>query len=221
MPDLRTQTVETVCVAEGSKRESKRPSGRSLQTNPGAECIWSCACASASWTGACAKPGSRLADPGLAEGHHLSWVRWSMGCNTPASSRLERPARLHPLPGGQQSPRARQGRSGLPPTSWERRWTWEVAWRTESRSNSSRIVRVSQRDSRRCASQRDSRLQSLQTLCKRLQRHNRHGAAKGSRGGWYRRRCVLLIWTMPETCYEHFFCLFASSRLITLCIPQL
>ncbi len=26
-------------VAEGSKRESKRPSGRSLQTNPGAECI--------------------------------------------------------------------------------------------------------------------------------------------------------------------------------------
>ncbi len=53
MPDLRTQTVETVCVAEGS-----------LQTNPGAECIWSCACASA----ACAKPGSRLWDPGLAEG---------------------------------------------------------------------------------------------------------------------------------------------------------
>ncbi len=37
--DLRTQTIETVCVAEGSKRESKRPSGRSLQTNPGAECI--------------------------------------------------------------------------------------------------------------------------------------------------------------------------------------
>ncbi len=25
-------------IAEGSKRESKRPSGRSLQTNPGAEC---------------------------------------------------------------------------------------------------------------------------------------------------------------------------------------
>ncbi len=34
----------------------------------------------------------------------------------------------------------------------------------------------------------------LQTLCKRLQRHNRRtggGAAKGSRGGWYRRRCIL------------------------------
>ncbi len=34
----------------------------------------------------------------------------------------------------------------------------------------------------------------LQMLCKRLQWHNRHtcgGAAKGSRGGWYRRRCVL------------------------------
>ncbi len=165
MPDLRTQTVETVCVAEGSKRESKRPSGRSLQTNPGAECIWSCACASASWTGACAKPGSRLADPGLAEGHHLSWVRWSKGCNTPASSLLERPARLHPLPGGQQSPRARQGRSGLPPTSWERRWTWEVAWRTESRSwvelcawasETPDAVRASEtpdsRASRRCAS---------------------------------------------------------------------
>ncbi len=35
----------------------------------------------------------------------------------------------------------------------------------------------------------------LQKLCKRLQRHNRctggGGAANGSRGGWYRRRCVL------------------------------
>ncbi len=34
----------------------------------------------------------------------------------------------------------------------------------------------------------------LQMLCKRLQRHNRRtdgGAAKGSRGGWYRSRCVL------------------------------
>ncbi len=34
---------------------------------------------------------------------------------TPASSRLEGPARLHPLPGGQQSPRARQERSELSP----------------------------------------------------------------------------------------------------------
>ncbi len=33
---------------------------------------------------------------------------------------------------------------------------------------------------------------------------------------------LVLIWTMPETwCYEHFLCLFASSRLIALCIPQL
>ncbi len=34
----------------------------------------------------------------------------------------------------------------------------------------------------------------LQTLCKRLQRYSQStcgGAAKGSRGGWYRRRCVL------------------------------
>ncbi len=49
----------------------------------------------------------------------------------------------------------------------------------------SRIVRVRQ------AGQREPR---LQTLCKRLQRHNRRtcgGAAKGSRGGWHRRRCVL------------------------------
>ncbi len=33
---------------------------------------------------------------------------------------------------------------------------------------------------------------------------------------------LVLISTMPETwCYEHFLCLFASSRLIALCIPQL
>ncbi len=32
----------------------------------------------------------------------------------------------------------------------------------------------------------------------------------------------VLIWTMPETwCYGHFLCLFASSRWIALCIPQL
>ncbi len=44
------------------------------------------------------------------------------------------------------------------------------------------------------ARQAGQREPHLQTLCKRLQRHNRHtcgGAAKGSRGGWYRRRCVL------------------------------
>ncbi len=134
MPDPRTQTVGTVCVVEGSKHESKHPSGRSLQTNPGAVCIWSCACASTSWTGACAGLGSGVANPGLVEDHRLSWVRWNKGCKTPASSRLEGPARLHPLPGGQQSPRARQERSELPTQSRVRRWTWEVAWRTESRS---------------------------------------------------------------------------------------
>ncbi len=36
MPDPQTQTVGTVCVAEGSKHECKCPSGRSLQTNPNA-----------------------------------------------------------------------------------------------------------------------------------------------------------------------------------------
>ncbi len=47
------------------------------------------------------------------------------------------------------------------------------------------------REPARQAGQREPR---LQMLCKRLQRHNRHtcgGAAKGSRGGWHRRRCVL------------------------------
>ncbi len=47
------------------------------------------------------------------------------------------------------------------------------------------------REPARHAGQREQR---LQTVCKRLQRHNRHtcgGAAKGSRVGWYRRRCVL------------------------------
>ncbi len=33
---------------------------------------------------------------------------------------------------------------------------------------------------------------------------------------------LVFIWTMPETwCYEHFLCLFASSRWMALCIPQL
>ncbi len=33
---------------------------------------------------------------------------------------------------------------------------------------------------------------------------------------------LYFLWTMPETWYyEHFLCLFASSRLIALCIPQL
>ncbi len=47
------------------------------------------------------------------------------------------------------------------------------------------------REPARQAGQREPR---LQTLCKRLQRHNRRtcgGAAKGSRGGWHRRRCVM------------------------------
>ncbi len=44
------------------------------------------------------------------------------------------------------------------------------------------------------ARQAGQREPHLQTLCKRLQWHNRRtcgGAVKGSRGGWYRRRCVL------------------------------
>ncbi len=66
----------TVCIEGESRHESKHPSGRPLQTNPGVGCIWWCASASTSWTGACEGPNSRLADPGLAEGHRLSWVRW-------------------------------------------------------------------------------------------------------------------------------------------------
>ncbi len=53
------------------------------------------------------------------------------------------------------------------------------------------------REPARQAGQREPR---LQMLCKRLQRHNRHtcgGAAKGSRGGWYRRWCILGI---PHRC---------------------
>ncbi len=38
----------------------------------------------------------RSRNPGLVEGHRLSWVRWNKGCKPPASSRLEGPARLHP-----------------------------------------------------------------------------------------------------------------------------
>ncbi len=70
------------------------------------------------------------------------------------------------------------------PTSRERRWTWEVAWRTESLSRVELCPWASETGWAAC----------LQMLCKRLQRYNRHtcgGAAKGSRGGWYRRRCVL------------------------------
>ncbi len=134
MADLRTQTVGTVCVAEGSKHESKRPSGRSLQTNPGAVCIFIMRLCISILNGRLCRAWSGDANPGLVEDHRLSWVRWSKGCKTPASSWLEGPARLHPLSGGQQSPRARHEHSELPLKSRECRWTWEVAWRTESRS---------------------------------------------------------------------------------------
>ncbi len=37
-----------------------------------------------------------------------------------------------------------------------------------------------------------------------------------------KKKKLVLIWTMPETwCYCHFLCMFASSRLIALCTPQL
>ncbi len=111
MPNPWTQTVGTVCVAEGSKHESKHSSDQSLQTNPGAGCIWSCTCVSASWAG-----DARFKTRRSRIGRRLPPSLGTMKCSkTPASSRLEGPAGLHILPGGQQSPRARQERSGLPP----------------------------------------------------------------------------------------------------------
>ncbi len=57
-----------------------------------------------------------------------------------------------------------------------------------------KLNRVAKSNCAREPARQAGREPHLQTLCKRLQRHNRHtcgGAAKGSRGGLYRRRCVL------------------------------
>ncbi len=102
----------------------------------------------------------------------LPCIRWSKGCKTPDSSRLEGPDRLHPLPGGQHSTRARQDRFGMPTKSWEHRWTWEVECRTESCSQVELCVLVND----------GQHEPHPQTKCKWLQWHNRRtrgGAAKG------------------------------------------
>ncbi len=91
-----------VCVAEGSKHESKCPSGWLLQTNP-------------------VKPLP-----------HLGWRDRldSIHCQEHSNLLV-----------------ARQGRSGMAPKSRERRWTWEVAWRTESHSRVELCIwLMSQRD---------------------------------------------------------------------------
>ncbi len=131
---LRTQSGETVCVEGGSRHESTRPSGRSLRTNRTDGCIEKCVSASASWTGACEGPGSGRAGPRLVVTHRLSWVRWSTGCKTPTSSRLEGPALSRPSPAGPRLPHAREGHPCSTQRWTERPWTWEDAGRTESRS---------------------------------------------------------------------------------------
>ncbi len=125
---------KTVCVEGGSRHESTRPSGRSLRTNRTDGCIKKCVSASASWTGACEGPGSGRAGPRLVVTHRLSWVRWSTGCKTPTSSRLEGPALSRPSPAGPRLPHAREGHPCSTQRWTERPWTWEDAGRTESRS---------------------------------------------------------------------------------------
>ncbi len=131
---LRTQIRETVCVEGGSRHESTRPSGRSLRTNRRDGCIERWVSASTSWTGACEGPGSERAGPRLVVTYRLSWVRWSRGCRTLTSSRLEGPALSRPSPAGPQFLHARQEHLCSTQRWTERPWTWEDAGRTESRS---------------------------------------------------------------------------------------
>ncbi len=130
----RTQSGETVCVEGGSRHGSRRPSGRLLQTNRGDGRIERCVSASTSWTGACEGPDSERAGPGLVVTHRLSWVRWSRGCRTPTSSRLEGPALSRPSPVGPRLLHARQGHPCSALRWTECPWTWGDAGRTESRS---------------------------------------------------------------------------------------
>ncbi len=69
MLDPRTRIAGMACVVGGSRHESTRPSGRSLQT---------------SWTAACEGHGSKLADPRSVVTHRFSWAQaqWSKGCKT-------------------------------------------------------------------------------------------------------------------------------------------
>ncbi len=134
------------CVAGGSRHESTRPSGRSLQTNLGDGRIQKCVSASTSWTAACEVHGSKLADPRSVVTHHLSWAQWSRGWTTPTSYRLEGPALSRPSPVGLRFPHARQEHrrvwlkwTGCP-------WTWGDAGRTESHSRVWRSVGATETD---------------------------------------------------------------------------
>ncbi len=73
----QTQSKETVCVEEGSRHESMRPSGRSQCTNQRDECIESCVSASTPRTGACEGLGSGCTGPRLVVIHRLSLARLS------------------------------------------------------------------------------------------------------------------------------------------------
>ncbi len=131
---LRTQSGETVCVEGGSRHGSRRPSGRSLQTNRRDGHIERCVSASTSWMGACEGPGSEHAGPRLVVTHRLSLVRWSRGCRTLTSSRLEGPALSRPSPVGPRLLHTRQGHPCSTLRWTECPWTWEDAGRTELRS---------------------------------------------------------------------------------------
>ncbi len=128
----------------------------------------------------------RSRNPGLVEDHRLYWVRWNKGCKTPASSRLEGPARLHPCQ--EDSNLLAQDRS-IPSCH---RSLENAAELGRSPGELNRVAESNcAREPTRRAGQRKPR---LQTPCKWLQRHDRRtrsGAVNGSKAGWYRRPCVL------------------------------
>ncbi len=134
MPDPRTRIAGMACVAGGSRHESTRPSGRSLQTNLGDGRTWKCVSASSSWTAACEVHGSKLADPRSVVTHRFSWAQWSKGCKTQTSYRLEGPVLSHPSPAGLWFPHTGQGHRQLSPKWSGHPWTWGDAGQTESRS---------------------------------------------------------------------------------------
>ncbi len=116
MPGTRTQTVGMACVVEESKHEGKRPSaGRLLQTQSwGRMHFIMRLCVSI-------LNGSLYKSP-VQDSQIQDWSKTTafLGYN---EVRAVKPLLhlgwrdRHPLPGGQQSPRARQECSGLPPKS--------------------------------------------------------------------------------------------------------
>ncbi len=106
MPDPRTRIAVMACVTGGSRHESTRPSGRSLQTNLGDGRTRKCVSASTSWTAAYEAHSSKLADPRSVLTHHFYSPQ---GCKTLTSCQLEWLALLHHSPAGLRFPHTRQG----------------------------------------------------------------------------------------------------------------